>query len=88
MKKALSLVLAILVALGCMFAFASCQKKDDTTTTGTTGEEDTGTTEVVVPSTDAAGNEIVDPDGDLQYILDKGTLVVGVTQRRNDAVTF
>lgn len=29
MKKALSLVLAILVALGCMFAFAGCQKEDN-----------------------------------------------------------
>lgn len=77
MKKTLSLILALLVALSCVVAFAGCQKKDNTETT--TGADETDTTDAAVPETDAQGNEVIDPDGDLQYILDKGTLVVGVT---------
>ena len=68
MKKTLSIVLAVLMILSCIVAFTGCKKKDDAGTSTTSAGE-----------TDTQGNEEVDPDGDLQYIIDKGTLIVGVT---------
>lgn len=89
MKKTISLVLALLVALGCVFAFASCQKKDTAETTtaaadGTTGANDettdaNATNDSSATETETQAENTIDPNGDLQYILDKGTLVVGVT---------
>ena len=66
MKKTLSVILAALLALGCVLMFASCGGNTEETTApadDTTAAEDTTAAQ-----------------SDLAYILDKGTLVVGVTE--------
>lgn len=66
MKKTLSVILAVLMALGCVLMFASCGGNTEETTVAnddTTVAEDT-----------TAG------ESDLAYIQNKGKLVVGVTE--------
>lgn len=66
MKKTLSVILAALLALGCMFAFASC---------GGTTEETTAASDETTAAEDTTAAE-----SDLAYIKAKGKLVVGVTE--------
>ncbi len=66
MKKTLSVILAVLMALGCMLAFASCGGNTEETT--------------VAVDTTAAGEETTAAESDLAYIQYKGMLVVGVTE--------
>ncbi|MBR3766979.1 MAG: transporter substrate-binding domain-containing protein [Clostridia bacterium] len=67
MKKTLSVILAALLALGCVFMLASC---------GSTGEETTAPAD----DTTAASEETTVGESDLAYIQNKGKLVVGVTE--------
>lgn len=62
MKKTISVLLAVLLVLGAVFAFAACSDKAEETTTAAADE-----------TTEAA-------ESDLQYITDKGVLVVGITE--------
>ncbi|MBR3975560.1 MAG: transporter substrate-binding domain-containing protein [Clostridia bacterium] len=62
MKKTISVLLAVLLVLGAVFAFAACSDKTDETTTAANTEETTAA------------------ESDLQYITDKGVLVVGITE--------
>ncbi len=64
MKKTLSVILAVLMALGCVLMLASC---------GGTGEETTAADDTTAEDTTAA-------ESDLAYIKAKGKLVVGVTE--------
>lgn len=70
MKKTLCVLLSVLLVAGAIFAFAACSNTNDETTT------DAGTTngDTTAADTTAAA------DSDLQYVLDKGKLVVGVTE--------
>ena len=68
MKKTLSVILAVLMALGCVLMFASCG--------GNTTEETTAAAD----ETTAAADETTAAASDLDYIKAKGTLVVGVTE--------
>lgn len=77
MKKTISLLLALMLALGAVLAFAACGKKDD-------GEsQKTGETADAAQSTEKDGAAQpageADPNGDVAYIQSKGTLVVGIT---------
>ncbi len=67
MKKTISVLLAVLLVLGAVFAFAACTdtKTDETTTNAT--ETTTNAEETTVG------------ESDVQYIIDKGVLVVGIT---------
>ena len=64
MKKTISVLLAVLLVLGAVFAFAACSDKAEETTAPAADE-----------TTEAAATE-----SDLQYITDKGVLVVGITE--------
>lgn len=66
MKKTLSVILAVLMALGCMLAFASCGGNTEETTAA---NDDT-----------TAAEETTAAESDLAYIKAKGKLVVGVTE--------
>lgn len=74
MKKTLSVILAVLMALGCVFMLASCGGNTEETTAGSdettaaAGEETT------------AAEETTAGESDLAYIRNKGKLVVGVTE--------
>ncbi len=61
MKKTISVLLAALLVLGAVFAFAACSDNAEETTT-------------------AASEETTAAESDLQYITDKGVLVVGITE--------
>ncbi len=66
MKKTLSVILAVLMALGCVLMLASCG----------------GTTEETTAAADdtTAAEETTAAESDLDYIKSKGKLVVGVTE--------
>lgn len=66
MKKTLSVILAVLMALGCVLMFASC---------GGTTEETTAPADDTTAAEDTTATE-----SDLAYIKAKGKLVVGVTE--------
>ena len=66
MKKTLSVILAVLMALGCVLMFASC---------GGTTEETTAPADETTATEDTTAAE-----SDLAYIKAKGKLVVGVTE--------
>ncbi len=66
MKKTLSVILAVLMALGCVLMFASC---------GGTTEETTAPADETTAAEDTTAAE-----SDLAYIKAKGKLVVGVTE--------
>lgn len=65
MKKKLSLLLALLMVVSAVFAFAACKKEEPAPT-----DDAAGTT--VADEADAGS--------DLAYITEKGTLVVGITE--------
>ncbi|MBQ6898146.1 MAG: transporter substrate-binding domain-containing protein [Clostridia bacterium] len=66
MKKTFSVILAVLMALGCVLMFASC---------GGTTEETTAPADETTAAEDTTAAE-----SDLAYIKAKGKLVVGVTE--------
>lgn len=64
MKKFVSILLSLLLVCGCVLAFAACGAKDETETTAA------GTDETTAAPVEGS---------DLEYILNKGKLVVGIT---------
>ena len=71
MKK-LTKILALVLALASAATIASCAKKDTTDT----DDKNNDSSAITDNSADA---ENTDTDSDLQYVKDKGTLVVGIT---------
>ncbi len=71
MKK-LTKLIALILALASAATFASCAKKD-TTDTDDKNNDSSAITD------NSADTENTDADSDLQYVKDKGTLVVGIT---------
>ena len=70
MKKTLSVLLSVLLVLGCVLAFAACGGKTEPTTAPADTDE---TTAAEADDTAAEGS-------DLEYIQGKGKLVVGITE--------
>ena len=66
MKKTLSVILAVLMALGCMLAFASCGGNTEETTAA---NDDT-----------TAAEETTAAASDLDYITNKGEMIIGYTE--------
>ena len=71
MKK-LTKLIALILALASAATFASCAKKD-TTDTDNKNNDSSAITD------NSADTENTDADSDLQYVKDKGTLIVGIT---------
>ena len=71
MKKTLSILLAALLILGAVCAFAAC-KKDGGETTAAPADDTTA-----APADDET--TAAEADGDLAYIVEKGVLIVGIT---------